>query len=119
MERVSAVFFVLPLLVFLGVPAHARPPKTAEAVLAVASGAEARQVIDGRAWRCLGTGCKGRSVSAPKSQPILYECRSVAAAFGELALYRSGGRTLDAETLAQCNTAAAPRTRSGELARSR
>ena len=117
MERTFGV--VLALGLAFGGVAEARPKKAAEAVLAVAPGAETRQIIDGRSWRCLGTGCKGTSVSAPKSQPVLYECRSVAAAFGELALYRSSGRALSAEELAQCNLAATPRTSSGELARSR
>ena len=119
MERAIGAVVALGLVTAFGGAAEARPKKTAEAVLAVAADAESRQVIDGRSWRCLGTGCRGSSISAPKSQPIVYECRSVAAAFGELALYRSGGRALGAEELAQCNTAAAPRVSGGELARSR
>jgi hypothetical protein len=88
-----------------GVGAEARTAKPAEAVLTAASSGEVRKIVDGRLWRCLGTGCRGRAVSAPKSQPLLAECRAVAAALGPLSLYRSG-RALDEAELAACNTAA-------------
>jgi hypothetical protein len=70
------------LALAFGAAAEAKTAKSAEAVLAAGAMAEGRQVIDGRLWRCLGTGCRGRAVSAPKSQPILAECRAVASALG-------------------------------------
>ena len=100
----------------LGTTALAGPSHRAEAVLASSPEQEVRQIIDGRDWKCLGTGCRGNAASAPKSQPILRECRAVAARFGELALYRSGGRELNAEQLAQCNLAARPGSPSEQLA---
>ena len=120
MERTFAGMLALGLVAVMAGAAEARPnPRnTAEAVLAVASSGETRHIIDGRVWKCLGTGCRGLA-SAPKSQPALHECQRVAAVVGQLALYRTGGRVLDGEALARCNTAAAPRPATGELARNR
>jgi hypothetical protein len=102
-----------------GAAAFAGPSHRAEAVLASSPETEVRQVIDGRQWKCLGTGCRGNAASAPKSQPILRECRAVAAQFGRLALYRSGRRSLSPEQLAQCNLAAKPGTNTEQLAERR
>lgn len=93
--------------------AQAKPSRNAEAVLVAAPGAKSEATFDGRLWRCLGTGCRGRSASAPRSQPLERECRRVAARLGELAHYRSGGRVFDAAELAACNTAAPKRPSSG------
>ena len=106
MERVRTVLCGVGLVLALGTAAQAKTAKTAEAVLVAApGGAELKQVIDGRMWRCLGSGCRGRAVSAPKSQPLIAECKSVTAAFGPVSLYRSG-RELDAAELAACNATA-------------
>lgn len=86
----------------LGGAAEARAPKVAEAVLVSAGAGEAKEIIDGRLWRCLGSGCRGKAVSAPKSQPLVAECRAIASTFGPVKLYRSG-RDLDAAELAACN----------------
>ena len=103
MERISAVFLVLSLAGLAGA-AEARP-RNAEAVLASAGQAEVKQVIDGRTWKCLGSGCRGAGAS-PKSQPVVFECQNVARQFGAVSLYRSGGSALSAEQLARCNTVA-------------
>ena len=103
----------------LGTAATAGPRQRAEAVLSAAPSQEVRQIIDGRDWKCLGTGCRGNSASAPKSQSVLRECRAVAAQFGELALYHSGRRELKADELAQCNTAAKPRDAAEQMAERR
>ena len=118
MERAFGVAAALGLMAAMGGQAEARadPRHTAEAVLAAAPAGETRTIIDGRVWKCLGSGCRGVASAAPKSQPALHECQRVAAVVGELALYRTGGRVLDSEALARCNTAAAPRTGGGELA---
>ena len=107
MERAASVLIALGLVAGFAGAAQAKPSQ-AEAVLAAAPQGEARQVIDGRLWKCLGTGCRGISSSAAKSQPILFECQGVAAKFGAVSAYRSGRRSLDAGQIAQCNTAAAP-----------
>ena len=116
MKQVSGGALALCLAGAFGGAALAGPSHRAEAVLAASSETEVRQIIDGRDWKCLGTGCRGNAASAPKSQAILRECREVAAKFGELALYRSGGRALNAGQLAQCNIAAAPRDPAEQLA---
>jgi hypothetical protein len=94
------------LLLFAGA-AEARPSRNAEAVLASAPAAASETVIDGRIWKCLGTGCRGRAAGQPASQPPLRECSRVAARLGELSFYRTGGRALSAAELAQCNVGAA------------
>ena len=114
MKQTAGGLIALALAGGLGTAALAGPSRRAEAVLAASSEREARQIIDGRSWRCLGTGCRGAAFTAPKSQPILHECRAVAARFGALALYRSGRRELTAEQLAQCNAAAKPRGETGQ-----
>ena len=116
MKQVSGAAVALCLATAFGGAALAGPGHRAEAVLVASSGTEVRQIIDGRDWTCLGTGCRGGSAGAPKSQPLLRECRAVAETFGELALYRSGGRTLNEAQLAQCNTAAKPRDAAEQLA---
>ena len=116
MKQVSGATIVLCLAAAFGSAATAGPRHRAEALLVASPEKEVRQIIDGRDWRCLGTGCRGNAASAPKSQAILRECRAVAAKFGELALYRSGGRELSAAQLAQCNTAAALRDPAEQLA---
>ena len=118
MKQVTGAAIALGLAA-LGTTAAAGPSHRAEAVLAASSEREVRQIIDGRDWKCLGTGCRGNAASAPKSQPILRECRAVAEKFGELALYRSGGRELNAGQLAQCNAAAKPREGAPQLAGAR
>ena len=108
MEQVRGLVAGVVLALALGAAAEAKTAKTAksaEAVLAAGATADGRHVIDGRLWRCLGTGCRGRAVSAPKSQPILAECRAVASALGPLSHYRSG-RALEGAELAACNAAA-------------
>jgi hypothetical protein len=119
MKQVSGGALALCLAAAFGGAALAGPGHRAEAVLAASSETEARQIIDGRVWKCLGTGCRGDAASAPKSQAILRECRAVAAKFGELALYRSSGRELNAGQLARCNAAAKPREGSPQLAGAR
>ena len=114
--KATAGLIALALASGFGTAALAGPGHRAEAVLAASSDQEVREVIDGRSWKCLGTGCRGNTASAPKSQPILHECRAVAARFGELALYRSGGRELNEAQLAQCNAAAKPRQAAEQLA---
>ena len=105
-ERVRRVLCGVGLVLALGTAAEAKTVKTAEAVLVAApAGTEVKQVIDGRLWRCLGSGCRGRAVSAPRSQPLVAECKGVTAAFGPVSLYRSG-RALDAAELAACNASA-------------
>ena len=116
MKQVTGAVIALGLAAGFAGTAWAGPKHRAEAVLAASPETEVRQIIDGRQWKCLGTGCRGNTVSAPKSQPILHECQAVAAQFGELALYRSGGRALNAEQLARCNVAAKPREDGGRLA---
>ena len=116
MKQVTGAVIALALTAGAAGAALAGPSHRAEAVLAASSEREARQIIDGRSWKCLGTGCRGTSASAPRSQPILRECRAVAAEFGALALYRSGGRELTGDQLAQCNAAAKPRDGAPQLA---
>lgn len=93
--------------------------RTAEAVLAAAPERAATTVIDGRLWRCFGTGCRAATASAAASQPIGRECRRVAAQLGELVHYRSGKRELTLVELAACNTAAAKRPADTALAGAR
>ena len=104
MERVTGVLLSLSMAAFAG--AAEAKPRNAEAVLASAPGGAVREVIDGRVWQCLGTGCRGTSASAPKAQPVVFECQGVAARFGAVAEYRSGGKALGAEQLAECNAVA-------------
>lgn len=119
MKQVSGAAIALCLVGGFGTAAAAGPRHAAEAMLAASSEQEVRRIVDGRSWKCLGTGCRGSSASAPKSQPLLRECSAVAAEFGELALYRSGGRALNAAQLAQCNAAAKPREGAPQLAGAR
>jgi len=107
------------LLLGGGAAQPADNPRTAEAILVAAGDQQAQTVIDGRLWRCFGTGCRAQSAGGAASQPLARECRRVAAKLGELAHYRSGKRTFTAAELAACNTAAAKRPRSTELAGTR
>ena len=116
MKQVTGALIALALSAGAATAALAGSGHQAEAVLAASSETEVRQIIDGRDWKCLGTGCRGNAASPPKSQPVLRECRAVAAQFGELALYRSRGRALNAAQLAQCNAAAKPREAAPQLA---
>ena len=118
MKQVTGALIALALAAF-GTAAQAGPSYKAEAVLAAAPSQEVRQIIDGRDWKCLGTGCRGNTVSAPKSQSVMRECRAVAAEFGELALYRSGRRELKAHELAQCNVAAKKQDTAEQMAERR
>ena len=111
-------FFAAAMVLAAGA-AEAKPPRNAEAVLASAPNALSETIIDGRVWRCLGTGCRGRVAGEPTSQPPDRECRRVAARLGELAHYRTGGRTFTAAELAACNTAAPKRTSDTALAGAR
>ena len=119
MKQATGALIALALSAGAATAALAGPSHRAEAVLATSSETEVRQIIDGRDWKCLGTGCRGNAASAPKSQPLLRECRAVAARFGELALYRSGGQALSGPELAQCNAAAKPREAAPQLAGAR
>src|SRR3712207_2838139 len=119
MKQVTGALIALGLAAGFGPAVQAGPSYKAEAVLAAAPAQEVRTIIDGRDWKCLGTGCRGNAASAPKSQSVMRECRAVAAEFGELALYRSGRRALKAEELAQCNTAAKARETAEQLAERR
>ena len=119
MKQATGALVALALTAGAAGAALAGPSHRAEAVLAASSETETRQIIDGRDWKCLGTGCRGNAAHPPKSQPLLRECRAVAAQFGELALYRSRGRALNAAQLAQCNAAAKPREGDPQLAGSR
>ena len=87
----------------------AESPRIAEAVLVAAPAQSTQVIIDGRLWRCFGTGCRAAASNASASQPAGRECRRVAAQLGELAHYRTGKRVFTASELAACNTAAAKR----------
>ena len=106
-------------LLFVGSAAAAERPRSAEAVLKVAPEQATQSVIDGRLWRCFGTGCRAQAAAAPVSQSAERECRRVAAELGELAHYRSGKRVFTAADLAGCNTAAVKRTADTALAGAR
>jgi hypothetical protein len=90
----------------------AESPRSADAVLVAAPAAPAasmQTIIDGRLWRCFGTGCRAAATSHATNQSAGRECRRVAAQLGELAHYRTGKRVLSAAELANCNTAAPKR----------
>jgi hypothetical protein len=99
--------------------ARADSARTAEAVLATAATQQTQTVIDGRLWRCFGTGCRAQAASNPTSQPVARECRRVAAKLGELSHYRSGKRTLTTAEIAACNAGIAKRAPATELAGAR
>lgn len=94
-------------------------PRTAEAVLVSAPAQASSRVIDGRLWRCFGTGCRAQAASAPVSQSAARECRRVAAQLGELAAYRSGKHAFTPAELASCNAEVAKRRSATELAGAR
>ncbi len=106
----------LALALTLGSVAQAEPARQADAVLRVAPSVQDTAVLDGRMWKCLGTGCRGRAVTAPKSQPVMFECQRVAAQFGELSHYRSGKKVFSEPELARCNTTAKARSPATEMA---
>ena len=87
----------------------AETPRSADAVLVAASAPSMQTIIDGRLWRCFGTGCRAAATATAASQPAGRECRRVAAQLGELAHYRTGKRVLTAAELANCNTSAPKR----------
>jgi hypothetical protein len=103
-------FVAAAVLLLSAGPALADQSRTAEAVRVSAQEQNVQTVIDGRLWRCFGTGCRAQAASAPASQPIDRECRRVAAKLGELSHYRSGKRALSAAELAACNAGIARRT---------
>jgi hypothetical protein len=107
------------LLLSAGAAQAADTSRSAEAVLAFASTQQTQTVIDGRLWRCFGTGCRAQAASNPTSQPIGRECRRVAGKLGELSHYRSGKRTLTADELQACNAGVAKRAPATELAGAR
>jgi hypothetical protein len=89
--------------------AHAADrPQPAEAVLVSAPAQAVQTVIDGRLWRCLGTGCRAQPTGTAASQSVARECRRVAAELGALSHYRTGRRVFTPAELANCNTAAKP-----------
>ena len=106
-------------LLSAGAAVAAEKPRSAEAILVAAPERGSETVIDGRLWRCLGTGCRGLVAGPVASQPPGRECRRVAARLGELAHYRTGKRVFTAAELARCNTAAVRRPSATELAGSR
>jgi hypothetical protein len=92
-------------------------PQPAEAVLVSAPAQAVQTVIDGRLWRCFGTGCRAQPSGAAASQSVARECRRVAAELGALSHYRTGKRVLTPAELAGCNTAAKPATPAAVAAR--
>jgi hypothetical protein len=107
------------LLLSAGAAQAADASRTAEAVLTAAATTTESTVIDGRLWRCFGTGCRAQAASNPTSQPIGRECRRVVAKLGEVSHYRSGKRTLTAAELQACNAGVAERAPTTELAGAR
>jgi hypothetical protein len=77
-----------------------------EATLASPVATPSETVIDGITWRCEDTKCVGRSLRAPKSSQTL-ECRKLALAVGQVTAFRSRGRRLSDDAIAECNGAPA------------
>lgn len=73
-----------------------------EATLVTAVPRPSEFVIDGITWQCEDTHCVGRSRRARK-EPQLRECIKLVVAVGPVASFRSRGRTLSADALAECN----------------
>lgn len=92
---------------FAAGPALAGPgPFRGEAKLAAPTAAAAEQTISGVAWKCDGDACVGRA-DYSGLDGLVRQCRKVAAAFGPVVAYRSGGREAGAGELKACNAAAA------------
>ena len=85
----------------MGTAAKAEP-YSGEATLVTAVEIASETVIDGVTWRCEGTRCVGRSNRA-KREPQMRECRKLVVALGPLASFRSRGRPMSDEALAECN----------------
>jgi hypothetical protein len=73
-----------------------------EATLVTAVPGPSEFVIDGITWQCEDTQCVGRSKRARKESQ-LRECIKLVVAVGPVAAFRSRGRTMSADTLAECN----------------
>lgn len=73
-----------------------------EATLVTAVPRPSEFVIDGITWQCEDTQCVGRSRRARK-EPQLRECIKFVVAIGPVVSFRSRGRTMSADTLAECN----------------
>lgn len=84
---------------FVAAPALAQAP-VSSAVLADASKAPARTIIDGAAWRCEGDSC---TATGGANQPATRACRRVVARFGAVSAFSYKGVALSAEQLAACN----------------
>ena len=97
------------LVSIAGGASAAESSRTAEAVLVAAPSQATEVVVDGRLWRCFGTGCRAQATATPISQSIGRECRRVAAQLGEIAHYRSGKRALSSAEIATCNVGASRR----------
>lgn len=84
---------------FVAAPALAQAPASS-AVLADASKAPARTIIDGATWRCEGDSC---TATGGSNQPATRACRRVVARFGPVSAFNYKGVALSAEQLAACN----------------
>ena len=84
---------------FAAAPAVAQAPASS-AVLADASKAPARTIIDGATWRCEGASC---TATGGANQPATRACRRVVARFGDVSAFTWKGVALSAEEVAACN----------------
>lgn len=81
-------------------------PFRGEATLATPAAAPAQQTINGVAWACDGAACVGEAAHGTLDG-LVRQCKKVAAAFGPVTAYASGGREADKSQLKACNRAAA------------
>ena len=89
----------------LAAQAHAATVYRSEAKLAAPAAQPLTATVSGAAWRCEGEACVGER-SQPTLDNPMRECRKVAAQFGALSAFTSGGQKFDAGDLKACNVAA-------------
>ena len=84
---------------FAAAPAVAQAPASS-AVLADASKAPARAIIDGATWRCDGDACVA---TGGTNQPAARACRRVASRLGAVSAFTYKGVALSEDQIAACN----------------
>jgi hypothetical protein len=103
--NLSAIALAMTLALPSSAAAAGNRPFRGEAVLAAAVAAPVEKVVEGVTWRCEADKCLGAADHWSTLDSHMKECRKVASVLGELASYRSRGRSLSAKQVGHCNRA--------------
>lgn len=96
------VFGVLAVFGLMVAGASQAQSYSGEATLETPLTVPSETVIDSITWKCEEAKCVGRSRRAPQ-EPQVRECMKLVASVGPVTAFRSRGRKLSDEALAECN----------------